>query len=93
MADEKTEAVTPGEVVAPVPPVEAPPKSEAELLTKPVVPPADDLGATIDQFFTGVQFAGLVSLKAMLEQLKKKADAVITKLDVPAHDDTPKKQG
>ena len=88
MADEKTE-----EIVKP----EAPPKTEAEL---PVVAPvpakksdSEELGETLDQFFTGVHSAGMQSLKSMLAQLKQKADTVITKLDVGAGGDPPTKQG
>ena len=87
MADEKVE-----EIVKP----EAPPKTEAEL---PVVAPvpvkkseSEELGETLDAFFTGVHSAGMQSLKSMLAQLKQKADTVITKLDVGGGE-PPKTQG
>ena len=89
MADEKTE-----EVAKP----EAPPaKSETELQVVAPVPvkksESEELGETLDAFFTGVHSAGMQSLKSMLAQLKQKADTVITNLDVGAGGNPPTKQG
>jgi hypothetical protein len=80
--------------IVPVPAVEAPPKSDAELLPKPA-PPVDELGETLGQFLSGMQAASLHSMKSLFAQFKTKADAVITKLDtkfdVDAGGDPPKK--
>lgn len=64
---------------------EAPLKTEAELPVPAKKPdPVDELGATIDQFFAGIQSIGLKSMRSLLT----KADAMIEKLDVG---DPPKK--
>lgn len=92
MADEK-----PTEIVAPVAPIvkaEEAPKHEEPPIAAPVKKSEpDELAATVDQFFVGVQAIGLQSVRSVMAQLKKKADDVMTKLDGGASDEPPKKQG
>ena len=77
MADEKTE-----EIVKP----EAPPKTEAELPVAKKSDPLDDLGDTLDKFLAGIFSAGIRGMDSMSKEFKKKADAVIEKLDGGAGD-------
>ena len=68
---------------------------KTEPVEQPVPPekaePADELVVTMDEFFTSMTKATQRSMRSMLGQFMKKADAAIAKLDEAAGGAPPKK--